>query len=161
MMKSVPPLDSDAKLLYILRSRRCRPNAAVPRRTITKGKKTVANYKYQYNEDDVRPAEPVKEYKVKTALPNQTLITAIVSYFFFGWLGVVIAIYALQKVSNFHRENEGVKSKMITAAKILAIIHLVLSGLMYTLAFAYYFIIPIVYAPEEVSQLFTYIYPFI
>ena len=43
----------------------------------------MANFKYSYNEDDERPAEPVGEYKVKTALPNQVLVTAIVSYLFY------------------------------------------------------------------------------
>ena len=111
----------------------------------------MANYKYSYNEDDIRPAEPVGEYKVKTALPNQTLVTAILSYVFFGWFGIVIAIYALQKVRNFYIENDGAESKMIKAAKILAITNLVLSGIVYTAAFAmgifYYIIIPLMYVP--------------
>ena len=91
------------------------------------------------------------EYKVKTALPNQTLITAIVSYVFFGWFGIAIAIYALQKVRNYYIENDGAESKMIKAAKILAITNLVLSGIVYTAAFAleifYCIIIPMMYAP--------------
>lgn len=111
----------------------------------------MANYKYSYNEDDIRPAEPVGEYKVKTALPNQTLITAILSYVFFGWFGIIIAIYALQKVRNFYIENDGAESKMIKAAKILAITNLVLTGIAYTASFAmgifYYIIIPLMYAP--------------
>lgn len=116
----------------------------------------MANYKYSYNEDDDRPAEPVGEYKVKTAYPNQTLITAIVSYFFFGWFGIVIAIFALQKVRNFHRENEGVKSKMVTIAKVLAILNLVLTGIMYTVAFGYYYLVPLIYgmSSPEVSEAF-------
>lgn len=119
----------------------------------------MANYKYSYNEDDVKPAEPVGEYKVKTAYPNQVLITAIVSYLFFGWFGIVIAIYALQKVRAFHSENEGVKSKMVTAAKILAILNLVLTGIMYTVAIGwavfYNIIVPIMYAPEVSDAFIT------
>ena len=105
----------------------------------------MANFKYSYNEDDERPAEPVGEYKVKTALPNQVLVTAIVSYFFYGWFGIVIAIFALQKVRAFHRENEGVKSTMVTIAKVLAILNLVLTGIMYTVALGYYFLVPLRY----------------
>lgn len=122
----------------------------------------MANYKYSYNEDDIRPAEPVGEYKVKTALPNQTLVTAILSYVFFGWFGIIIAIYALQKVRNFYIENDGAESKMIKAAKILAITNLVLTGIGYTASIAmgifWYIIIPLMYAPgaeEVVSSVFN------
>ena len=110
----------------------------------------MANYAYVYNEDDIRPAEPLGEYKVKTALPNQTLITAIVSYVFFGWFGIAIAIYALQKVRNYYIENDGAESKMIKAAKILAITNLVLTGIAHTVAVAMeicFLIIPLMYAP--------------
>ncbi len=124
----------------------------------------MANFKYSYNEDDERPAEPVGEYKVKTALPNQVLVTAIVSYFFYGWFGIVIAIFALQKVRAFHRENEGVKSTMVTIAKVLAILNLVLTGIMYTVALGYYFLVPLIYgmsSPEVSEAIITPVLSFI
>lgn len=124
----------------------------------------MANFKYSYNEDDERPAEPVGEYKVKTALPNQVLVTAIVSYLFYGWFGIVIAIFALQKVRAFHRENEGVKSTMVTIAKVLAILNLVLTGIMYTVALGYYFLVPLIYgmsSPEVSEAIITPILSFI
>ncbi|MBO5402637.1 MAG: hypothetical protein J6A85_05660 [Clostridia bacterium] len=124
----------------------------------------MANFKYSYNEDDERPAEPVGEYKVKTALPNQVLVTAIVSYLFYGWFGIVIAIFALQKVRAFHRENEGVKSTMVTIAKVLAILNLVLTGIMYTVALGYYFLVPLIYgmySPEVSEAIITPVLSFI
>lgn len=124
----------------------------------------MANFKYSYNEDDERPAEPVGEYKVKTALPNQVLVTAIVSYLFYGWFGIVIAIFALQKVRAFHRENEGVKSTMVTIAKVLAILNLVLTGIMYTVALGYYFLVPLIYgmsSPEVSEAIITPILSFV
>lgn len=112
----------------------------------------MANYKYVYDEHDAPPAEPVGEYKVKTAFPNKILIISIVSYFFLGGLGIIIAIYALQKVRNYHFENDGVTCKMVQIAKVLAILNLVITGLLYTVAIGWYFyllvIIPVMYAPE-------------
>ncbi len=117
----------------------------------------MANYKYVYDEHDAPPAEPVVEYKVKTAFPNRILIISIVSYIFFGPFGLILAIYALQKVRNYHFENDGATCKIVQIAKVLAILNIVIFGLLITFALCWYFyllvIIPVMYA-SEVSEAF-------
>lgn len=123
----------------------------------------MANYKYSYNEEPAPPPpEEVKEYKHYTVYPNNVLIMGIFSFIFsLGWIGLFLALYALQKERIYRREHEGETCTKVKIGKIFAISSIVILGVAVTASLAYYIIIPIVFAPEEVSQLFTYIYPFI
>ena len=123
----------------------------------------MANYKYSYNEEPAPPApndiEPPKYY---TVYPNNVLVMGILSFIFsLGWIGLFLALYALQKERIYRREHEGETCTKVKIGKIFAISSIVILGVAVTASLAYYIIIPIVFAPEEVSQLFTYIYSFI
>ncbi|MBQ5842429.1 MAG: hypothetical protein IIW63_04680 [Clostridia bacterium] len=125
----------------------------------------MANYKYSYNEEPAPPPpEEVKEYKHYTVYPNNVLIMGILSLIFSGLIGVVLALWTLQKEKIYRTEHEGETCTKVKIGRILAIISLVMLGVSVAFSLVYYIamiIINIMYAPEEVSQLYTYIYPFI
>jgi len=142
----------------------------------------VANYKYQYNEEPAPPPpEEVKEYKHYTVYPNNVLIMGIFSLIFsliwcgpfWGvlslflttvWLGIILALYALQKERIYRREHDGETCKKVRIGKILAIVSLVMAGIIILSSVGvqmYVIYLGITQSSEEVSQLFTYIYPFI
>ena len=123
----------------------------------------MANYKYNYNEEPAPPApKDTEPHKYYTVYPNNVLVMGILSFIFsLGWVGLFLALYALQKERIYRREHEGETCTKVKIGKIFAISSIVILGVAVTASLAYYIIIPIVFAPEEVSQLFTYIYPFI
>ncbi len=123
----------------------------------------MANYKYSYNEESAPPApKEVEPHKYYTVYPNNVLVMGIASFILsLGWVGLFLALYALQKERIYRREHEGETCTKVKIGKIFSILSIVVLGITVIAAFAYLVIIPIVYAPEEVSQLYTYIYPFI
>lgn len=87
----------------------------------------MANYKYVYDKSEQKPADFV-EYKHCTVYPNQVLALGILSFVFSGWLGIIFALYALQKEKIFRVEHDGETCKMVRIGKILAIISLALTA---------------------------------
>lgn len=125
----------------------------------------MANYKYNYNEEPAPPApKDIEPHKYYTVYPNNVLIMGILSLIFSGLIGVVLALWTLQKEKIYRTEHEGETCTKVKIGRILAIICLVMTGVGVAFSLVYYIamiIINIMYAPEEVSQLYTYIYPFI
>ncbi len=123
----------------------------------------MANYKYNYNEEPAPPApKDIEPHKYYTVYPNNVLIMGIFSFIFsLGWIGLFLALYALQKERIYRREHEGETCTKVKIGKIFAISSIVILGVAVTASLAYYIIIPIVFAPEEVSQVFAQFYPFI
>ena len=129
----------------------------------------MANYAYVYNEDDIRPAEPV-EYKHYTVYPNKVLALSLMSllpfsalilppiYFLVGWFGIFLASYALVKERVYVREHDGETHKKVKAGKIIAITSIIVHALIHTVYLGwgifYLFIVPIIYAPEAEETLY-------
>lgn len=123
----------------------------------------MANYKYNYNEEPAPPApKDIEPHKYYTVYPNNVLVMGILSFIFsLGWVGLFLALYALQKERIYRREHEGETCTKVKIGKIFAISSIVILGVAVTASLAYYIIIPIVFAPEEVSQVFAHFYSFI
>lgn len=125
----------------------------------------MANYKYQYNEEPaLPPPEEVKEYKHYTVYPNNVLIMGIFSLLFSGLIGLVLALWTLQKERIYRRERDGETCTKVKIGKVLAIISLVMLGVSVVFSLVYYIailVINVMYAPEEASQVFAHFYSFI
>ncbi len=124
----------------------------------------MANYKYNYNEEPAPPPKDAQPYKYYSVYPNNVLVMGILSLIFSGWLGIVFALYALQKEKIYRAEHDGETCTKVKIGKILSVTSLALAGAAVVIAVIYYAVMLIILAmqePQEASQLFAYFYSFI
>lgn len=118
----------------------------------------MPSFKYKYNEDDVKP-EVVKEYKHCTVFPNQVLALGILSFVFSGWLGIILALYALHKEKIFRTENDGETCTMVRIGKILAIISLSLTAALVLGAIVYIIVMNVILYNLSAEESLAFIRP--